>query len=77
GIPWREQRLYARVALPKGLEGRLGRPEVNTGAAKTARTKVRHEVWGGRRYVNVLLEAEGRKLGVPGYVAELAFPIER
>ena len=77
GPPWRERRLYARVALPEGLEGMLGRPEVRVTGARTDRTKVRHEIWGGRRFVNVLLESEDKKLTSPGTTAELTFPIAR
>ena len=77
GPPWRERRLYARVALPEGLEGMLGRPEVRVTGARTDRTKVRHEIWGGRRYIHVLLESTDGKLTSPGTSVELTFQVSR
>jgi TolA-binding protein len=76
GPPWKESRVYARVALPEGFSEMLGRPEVKGPSGAKVGAKVRHEVWGGRRYANVLLVAAGRKLSSPGSVTVLTFPIQ-
>jgi tetratricopeptide (TPR) repeat protein len=78
GTPFREKRLYARVALPEGFKGRLGRPKIElsgkAAGAKLSRKHFRHEVWGGRRYVNVQLESLSGKLVTTGATATLTFP---
>jgi tetratricopeptide (TPR) repeat protein len=78
GTPFRETRLYARVALPAGFERRLGPPRVELGGAAAGvdltRRHVRHEAWGDRRYVNLQLESESRKLAAVGATARLVLP---
>ena len=80
GIPFRERRLYARVALPEGFSGRLGLPTVElSGRAadiELTNLRVRHEVWGDRRYVNVQVESESPRLATPGAKVRLMFPVE-
>ena len=77
GTPFMERRLYARVAMPESFKGRLGRPQIvlsgKATGAKLSRRRIRHEVWGGRRYVCVQLESASGKLVTPGAVATLSF----
>jgi len=77
GTPFREKRLYARVALPEGFKGRLGSPKVElsgkAAGAKLSRRLVRHEVWGGRRYVTVQAESLSGKLVTAGATVTWTF----
>jgi hypothetical protein len=73
GIPWRETRLYARVALPDGFTGKLAFPKVDVGGIELVKVQAKHEAWGGRRWVNVQLESLDRKLAQPGTVATYTF----
>jgi len=79
GTPFREKRLYARVALPEGFTGRLGRPKValsgKAAGVDLSRRLVRHEVWGGRRYVTVQAESASGKLVTAGAKTTWTFPI--
>ena len=73
-----DHRVYARVELPPEVRGRLGTPEVRAearGAAiELARTAVRHEMWGGRRFVNVLAQSQDARLAAPGARVTFVFP---
>ena len=76
-----DQRLTARVALPEGLTGRLGEFELSVTGADGAviqltQTCVRHEVWGGRRFVDVQLESADPRLGAAGTKAALTFAVK-
>ena len=73
GTPFRETRLYARVALPRGFQGTLGFPTVDTGGLKLSKVQAKHEVWGGQRYVNVQAESENWKLTKRGRVTTFTF----
>ncbi|MHC4222444.1 MAG: tetratricopeptide repeat protein [Planctomycetota bacterium] len=72
-------RLYARVELPRTCEGRLGKPEVSSSATSTSvpltRFHVKHEVWGGRRFVNLQAESPDRRLASPGTSVAFVFPV--
>ena len=76
-----ERRLWARVEVPSGVAGRLGPPEVsvrrNGAAVATLRTSVRHEVWGGRRFVCVQVESADAGLVAAGSRATFTFPVGR
>ncbi len=73
GTPFKETRLYERVALPRGFEGKLGFPTVDTGKVKTTRVQAKHEIWGGQRYINVQAESDNWNLTVKGAVATFVF----
>lgn len=81
GNAFTERRLWARVELPAAVEGRLGPPEISVqrGGAAVAllRTSVRHEVWGGRRFVCVQVESADTGLASAGTKATFTFPIVR
>ncbi len=81
GNAFSERRLFARVELPADLAARLGVPEVSVtrGDAEIPRlrTGVRHEVWGGRRYVCVQVESADAALVAPGASARFTFPVGR
>jgi hypothetical protein len=78
GNAFPERRLWARVELPDGLEGRLLAPEVRVESGGEAlpliRSCVRHEVWGGRRYVCVHVESKDLSLSRAGTRATFTFP---
>jgi hypothetical protein len=67
GFDWR---VYARVELPGDRSIRYGRPTVRaeTGGTEIALTRhhVKHEAWGGRRFLNIQAESEDRRLSTPG-----------
>ncbi|MHC4972937.1 MAG: hypothetical protein ACYTG3_11450 [Planctomycetota bacterium] len=68
-------RIYHRVEVPDGLE--LGEPEVSAWSNRDielTRHHVRHEVWGGKRYLNLQAEAPWRHFK-PGARATYVFPI--
>jgi hypothetical protein len=73
-------RLYARVPLPKRIEGRLREGQFSAadteGPIDLTRGQVRHEVWGGRRYANVQVESTDRRLVAAGAHATFLFRIE-
>jgi hypothetical protein len=81
GNAFTERRLWARVEVPAGLAARLGRPEVavrrGDAAVPVLRTSVRHEVWGGKRYVCVQLESADASLVAAGTRATFTFPVVR
>ena len=77
GTPFRETRLYARVALPRGFKGTLGFPKADAGGLKLTKVQAKHEIWGGRRYVNVQAESENWKLTAKGHVTTYEFPLRR
>lgn len=68
-------RIYDRVEVPDGLP--LGEPQVSAwsnGDIELTRHHVRHEVWGGKRYVNLQAEAPWRHFK-PGARATYVFPL--
>ncbi len=81
GKGFTERRLWARVELPDGLKGRLLAPEVRVEAGgreiEVKRSCVRHEVWGGRRFVCVQIESADGVLSRPGAKATFTFPTTR
>ena len=81
GNAFTERRLFARVEVPSDLAGRLGAPEIRVEAGGKAipliRTSVRHEVWGGRRFVCVLVESGDGALAQAGTRATFAFPVAK
>ena len=68
GIPFKETRLYVRVPLPRGADGTFTFPTAEAGALEIARVQAKHEVWGGRRYVNLQAESADWKLTRKGTV---------
>jgi hypothetical protein len=76
-----DRRLWARVEVPAELAGRLGPPEITVchgdAAVPVLRTSVRHEVWGGRRFVCVQVESGDAGLAAAGTRATFTFPIAR
>jgi hypothetical protein len=74
-----ERRLFARVEVPSDGPGRLGAPEVTVrrGAADVPvlRTTVRHEVWGGKRFVVLQVEAADAALVSSDTRARFSFPV--
>ena len=74
-------RIYARVELPGDPAMRYGRPAVRAeaGGAEIALTRfhVKHEIWGGKRFVNVQLESEDARLAKPGTKATFVLPVAR
>jgi TolA-binding protein len=76
-----DDRLTARVALPEGLAGRLEDLELDVKGADGAaiqltQTCVRHEAWGGRRYVDLQLESSDGRLGAVGTKATFRFAVK-
>jgi hypothetical protein len=65
-----DTRVTARLALPEGFASRLESPETTAelggNAVSVGRSVVRHEVWGGRRYVNVQVEGRDARLAQVG-----------
>jgi len=63
-------RLHARVELPGALDARYGRPEVRAELdgkeIALTRHQLKHEVWGGKRFVNVQAESEDGRLARAG-----------
>ena len=74
-------RITARVALPDDVDAILGpaEPEISAGGKTISLTRshVRHESWGGKRYVNVQVESEDSALVRPGVTVTFRFPLER
>ncbi len=66
GVPFKEVRVYARVPLPRELTGKLAFPKVDVSGRKITKTQAKHEVWGGRRYVNLQVESGDFRLAAPG-----------
>jgi hypothetical protein len=81
GNAFTERRLFARVEVPSDLPGRLGAPEVRVEAGgkgvPVLRTCVRHEAWGGRRFVCLQVESADGALSRAGTKATFAFPVTR
>ncbi len=79
GNGFTERRLWARVEVPRDISGRLGPPEIRAeregAAVATLRTSVRHEVWGGKRFVCVQVESADGALVARGARAVFAFPV--
>lgn len=65
-----DARVTARIALPEGFTSRLEAPEATVeldgAAVPVGRSIVRHEVWGGRRYVNLQVEGRDGRLAQKG-----------
>jgi len=74
-------RLTCRAARPEEGEGRLGKPTVSVRIGNEeiplSRHLVRHEVWGGVRYVNLQVESADNRLGRRGCTATFTFPVLR
>ena len=74
-----DHRRYERAELPKEVVGRLGPPRVTAlwGEAEIALTQshVKHEAWGGARFVNVQAESTDGSLSKPGAAVTWTFPI--
>ena len=77
-LPWKsdkfDMRLYHRVEVPDGVR-LAGNPEVSAGTTELTRHHVRHEVWGGKRYLNLQIEAPWRNFK-PDTRATYIFPLE-
>ncbi|MHC4548711.1 MAG: hypothetical protein ACYTEZ_08020 [Planctomycetota bacterium] len=75
-----DMRLYHRVALPADAPRALGEPrvEAQNGAELIDLTRhhVRHEVWGGRRYLNLQVEAPWGRFKT-GTTATYVFPLAK
>lgn len=70
-------RIYDRVEVPDGLH--LDEPEVSAWSNRDielTRHHVRHEVWGGKRYLNLQVEAPWRHFK-PGARATYVFPLRK
>jgi tetratricopeptide (TPR) repeat protein len=65
-----DQRIHARVELPGDPKTVYGRPEVRatSGGAEIPLTRhhLKHEIWGGKRFVNLQVESEDSRLARPG-----------
>ena len=76
-----DRRLYVRAAVPGEAAGRLGPPlirVVHEGKdVEITRHHVRHEVWGGSRYLNLQIEAPPGRIGKPGVTVTWTFPVKR
>ena len=73
GTPFRVTRLYARVPLPDGFTGTLAFPQVETGGIDLMKVQAKHEVWGGRRWVNLQAESKSGKLASRGTAVTYTF----
>jgi len=75
-----DQRIYARVELPGDPKVRFGPPSARAESegAEIALTRhhLRHEIWGGRRFLNVQVESEDGRLARPGTKATFVLPVE-
>jgi hypothetical protein len=76
-----DRRIHARVELPGSLDARYGRAtaRAESAGAEIALTRhhVKHEVWGGRRFVSVQAESEDGRLARPGTKATFVLPCAR
>jgi hypothetical protein len=76
-----DRRLHARVELPGTVGARYGRSSVKVESAEgeiaLTRHHVKHEIWGGRRFVNVQAESEDGRLARPGTKATFVLPCRR
>jgi hypothetical protein len=76
-LPWRSDkfdlRIYDRVEVPDGIRF-AGKPEINAGEIELRRRCVRHEVWGGKRYLNLQVEMAWKNFR-PGTRATYVFPL--
>jgi len=74
-----DMRIYNRVAVPAGVR-LLAEPEVTVrngfGIVVLTRHHVRHEVWGGKRYLNLQVEAPSGSFK-RGTRATYVFPLEK
>src|SRR5262245_25021147 len=81
GNGFTERRLFARVEVPSDISGRLGPPEIAVkrvdAPVPVLRTSVRHEVWGGKRFVCVQVESADSLLAAAGTRATFTFPAVR
>ncbi len=72
-----DRRFYVRVALPDGVPAKFGGEsiKVTNGPALVDLTRhhIRHEVWGGKRYLNVQVEAPSGQIK-GGTALELTLP---
>ncbi len=72
--------LYVRVPLPDDMKGEPGEPtvvlEVDGAPAELVRHTVRHEAWGGQRWLNVYAETKSA-LGKAGSNVTWTFPLGR
>jgi hypothetical protein len=75
-----DRRVYRRVPLPDGVERTAGPPTVSAitkGAAReVSRHHVRHEVWGGKRWLNLQVESK-QGIGAAGTRVVFEFPVKR
>lgn len=71
-------KVLERVPLPEGFDATLGHPAVSVirgdKEIETTRYHVRHEVWGGRRFVNFQVESLSGAIASPGTEIVLRFP---
>ncbi|MCZ6572063.1 MAG: hypothetical protein O7C98_02730 [Planctomycetota bacterium] len=76
-----DRRLYVRAAVPAAAVGRLGEPLIRVmhenKAVEITRHHLRHEVWGGSRYLNLQIEAPPGRIGKPGVTVTWTFPVKR
>jgi len=74
-------RITARIELPDDIDAILGpaTPDVVSGGKQITLTRyhVRHESWGGKRFVTVQVESEDAALVRPGATVSFRFPLER
>ncbi len=76
-----DRRLYVRAAVPAAAVGRLGEPLIRVmhenKAVEITRHHLRHEVWGGVRFLNLQIEAPPGRIGKPGVTVTWTFPVKR
>jgi hypothetical protein len=76
-----DRRVYQRVEVPASIAARPGVPAVR--AAKDGkeialtRTHLKHEVWGGARWVSLQVESSDTALGAPGSSVTWTFPLAK
>ena len=74
-----DMRLYHRVEVPDGVSF-AGKPEISAHIGRDAieltRYHVRHEVWGGKRYLNLQIETPWKNFK-PNTRATYVFPLEK
>jgi hypothetical protein len=74
-----DRRMYQRVAVPAAVTARPGAPTVRAEREgreiAITRSHLKHEVWGGVRWVDVQIESSDGALGNPGSTVTWTFPL--